>query len=99
MGWKEMAKAVQAAELAALAAIHADSEDAWAHYALASVYLFTRRFDDCLSEFELALKLNPSFSPARGLLRRRTCLLRPLVRRRKLRGGDRSRPRGAASAS
>ncbi len=66
MGWEEMAKAVPAAELAALAAIHADSEDAWAHYALASVYLFTRRFDDCLSEFELALKLNPSFSPARG---------------------------------
>ena len=66
MGWEEMAKAVPAAERAALAAIHADSEDAWAHYALASVYLFTRRFDDCLSEFELALKLNPSFSPARG---------------------------------
>jgi TolB-like protein/cytochrome c-type biogenesis protein CcmH/NrfG len=66
MGWEEMAKAVPTAERAALAAIHADSEDAWAHYALASVYLFTRRFDDCLSEFELALKLNPSFSPARG---------------------------------
>jgi tetratricopeptide (TPR) repeat protein len=66
MGWEEMAIALPAAERAALAAIHADSEDAWAHYALASVYLFTRRFDDCLSEFEVALKLNPSFSPARG---------------------------------
>lgn len=66
MGWEDMAKAVPVAERAALAAIHANSEDAWAHYALASVYLFTRRFDDCLAEFELALKLNPSFSSARG---------------------------------
>jgi tetratricopeptide (TPR) repeat protein len=55
------------AERAALAAIRADSEDAWAHYALASVYLFHRRFDDSIAEFELALRLNPSFSPARGL--------------------------------
>jgi tetratricopeptide (TPR) repeat protein len=67
MGWEDMAKAVSIAERAALAAIRADSEDAWAHYALASVYLFYRRFDDCIAEFELALRLNPNFSPARGL--------------------------------
>jgi tetratricopeptide (TPR) repeat protein len=67
MGWEEMPKAVPVAEHAALAAIRADSEDAWAHYALASVYLFNRRFDDCIAEFELALRLNPNFSPARGL--------------------------------
>src|SRR5512144_1132048 len=67
MGWQEMASAVPVAERAALAAIRADSEDAWAHYALASVYLFNRRFDDCIAEFELALRLNPNFSPARGL--------------------------------
>jgi tetratricopeptide (TPR) repeat protein len=67
MGWEDMSKAVPTAERAALAAILADSEDAWAHYALASVYLFYRRFDDCLAEFELALRLNPSFSPARGI--------------------------------
>jgi TolB-like protein/cytochrome c-type biogenesis protein CcmH/NrfG len=66
MGWKEMSKAVPIAERAALAAIRADSEDAWAHYALASVYLFGRRFDDSIAEFELALRLNPNFSPARG---------------------------------
>ena len=60
-------KPFRSAERAALAAIRADSEDAWAHYALASVYLFHRRFDDCLAEFELALRLNPSFSPARGI--------------------------------
>src|SRR3954471_23226042 len=67
MGWEGMPNAVPAAERAALAAIRADSEDAWAHYALASVYLFNRRFDDCIAEFELALRLNPNFSPARGL--------------------------------
>jgi len=67
MGWEPMPQAVPAAERAALAAIRADSEDAWAHYALASVYLFTRRFDDCIAEFELALRLNPNFSPARGI--------------------------------
>jgi tetratricopeptide (TPR) repeat protein len=67
MGWQDMSKTVPVAERAALAAIRADSEDAWAHYALASVYLFHRRFDDCIAEFELALRLNPSFSPARGL--------------------------------
>jgi TolB-like protein/DNA-binding winged helix-turn-helix (wHTH) protein/cytochrome c-type biogenesis protein CcmH/NrfG len=67
MGWQEMSRAVPTAERAALAAIRADSEDAWAHYALASVYLFNRRFDDCIAEFELALRLNPNFSPARGI--------------------------------
>ena len=67
MGWEDMPKALVIAERAALAAIRADSEDAWAHYALASVYMFTRRFDDSIAEFELALRLNPNFSPARGL--------------------------------
>ncbi|MFB9267306.1 winged helix-turn-helix domain-containing tetratricopeptide repeat protein [Bradyrhizobium erythrophlei] len=67
MGWADMAATLPTAERAALAAIHADSEDPWAHYALGSVYLFDRRFDDSLAEFELALRLNPSFSPARGL--------------------------------
>jgi TolB-like protein/cytochrome c-type biogenesis protein CcmH/NrfG len=66
MGWTDMAAAIPIGEHAALAAIRADSEDPWAHYALASVYLFTRCFDDSLAEFELAMRLNPSFSPARG---------------------------------
>ena len=51
---------------AALTAILADSEDPWAHYALGHVYLFTRRFDDSLAEFDLALRLNPNFSLAQG---------------------------------
>jgi hypothetical protein len=54
------------AERAALAAILADSEDPWAHFALGCVYLFVRRFDDSLAEFELALRLNPNFSLAQG---------------------------------
>lgn len=66
MGWEDMASALPVAERSALAAIHADSEDPWSHLALASVYLFLRRFDDCLAEFELALRLNPNFSLARG---------------------------------
>ena len=66
MGWVDMATAIPVGERAALAAIRADSEDPWAHLALGSVYLFTRCFDDSLAEFELAIRLNPSFSPARG---------------------------------
>jgi TolB-like protein/cytochrome c-type biogenesis protein CcmH/NrfG len=66
MGWAERTTAVPIAERAALAAIRADSEDPWAHHALGCVYLFTRRFDDSLAEFELALRLNPNFSLAQG---------------------------------
>jgi TolB-like protein/cytochrome c-type biogenesis protein CcmH/NrfG len=66
MGWAEGATAVPIAERAALAAIRVDSEDPWAHHALGCVCLFTRRFDDSLAEFELALQLNPNFSLAQG---------------------------------
>jgi tetratricopeptide (TPR) repeat protein len=66
MGWTEMDAVVPIAERAARAAILADSEDPWAHYALGNVYLFARRFDDSLAEFELALRLNPNFSLAQG---------------------------------
>jgi tetratricopeptide (TPR) repeat protein len=66
MGWHDMASAMAIAERAALAAILADSEDPWAHHALGCVYLHTWRFDDSLAEFEVALRLNPSFSLAQG---------------------------------
>jgi TolB-like protein len=66
MGWADMETSTVQAERAAQAATLADSEDPWAHHALACVYLFNRRFDDALSEFELALQLNPSFSLAQG---------------------------------
>ncbi len=66
MGWEDMAAVAPIAERAAAAAILADSEDPWAHFALGGVYLFARRFDDSLAEFELALRLNPNFSLAQG---------------------------------
>ena len=66
MGWEDMATVAPIAKRAALAAILADSEDPWAHYALGCVYLSERRFEDSLAEFELALQLNPNFSLAQG---------------------------------
>jgi TolB-like protein/cytochrome c-type biogenesis protein CcmH/NrfG len=66
MGWVELEEIAPIAERTALAAIRADSEDAWAHHALGSFYLITRRFDDSLAELELALRLNPNFSQAQN---------------------------------
>lgn len=66
MGWMDMAAAMPLAERAALSAISSDSEDPWAHNALGHVYLFARRFDDSLAEFESALGLNPNFALAQG---------------------------------
>jgi TolB-like protein/Tfp pilus assembly protein PilF len=66
MGWADTAASMPIAERSALAAIRADGEDPWAHLALGCVYLFARRFDDSLAEFELALRLNPNFSLAQG---------------------------------
>jgi TolB-like protein/cytochrome c-type biogenesis protein CcmH/NrfG len=66
MGWADMAQVAPIAERAASAAILADGEDAWAHFALGGAYLIARRFDDSLAEFEAALRLNPNFSAAQG---------------------------------
>jgi tetratricopeptide (TPR) repeat protein len=66
MGWLELDTIAPPAERAALAAVRADSEDAWAHFALGAVYLITRRFDDSIAEFELSLRLNPNFSQAQN---------------------------------
>jgi TolB-like protein/Tfp pilus assembly protein PilF len=67
MGWEDPSTALPIAERTALAAIRADDEDPWAHFALGYVYLHARRFDDALAECELALRLNPSFPLAQGL--------------------------------
>ncbi len=66
MGWADITKAAPVAERAALAATASDSQDAWAHNALASVYFSTRRLDASLAEYERALQLNPNFSLAYG---------------------------------
>jgi TolB-like protein/cytochrome c-type biogenesis protein CcmH/NrfG len=66
LGWADIVTAAPLAERAALAAVQADSEDAWAHTALGSVYFSTRRLDHSLAEFELALQLNPNFSLVQG---------------------------------
>jgi TolB-like protein len=66
LGWTDIATSVPIAERAALAAVATDNEDAWAHTALGSVYFSTRRLDDSIAEFELALELNPNFSLAQG---------------------------------
>jgi TolB-like protein len=66
MGWEKIEAVAPIAERAAQSAILADSEDPWAHLALGGVYLFARRFDDSLAEFEMALTLNPNFSLAQG---------------------------------
>jgi tetratricopeptide (TPR) repeat protein len=57
-----MGSVMEQATREALAAVEADSEDAWAHVGLAYSYLFARRFDDAIAEFELALRLNPNFA-------------------------------------
>jgi len=62
MGWADMGSAMPRATREALAAVEADSEDAWAHHGLGYSYLFARRFDDAIAEFELALRLNPNFA-------------------------------------
>ena len=66
LGWEDIATVLPRAERAALAAVQIDSEDPWAHYALASVYLMRRHFDDALAEYELALRLNPNFLHAQN---------------------------------
>src|SRR5262249_12405790 len=62
MGWTSMASVLADATREAHAAVEADSEDAWAHHGLAYSYLFQRKFDDAIAEFELALRLNPHFA-------------------------------------
>jgi TolB-like protein len=66
MGWEDFGTVSPTAERAALAALRADSEDPWAHFALGCTHMMQRRLDDSLADFELALRLNPNFSLAQG---------------------------------
>jgi TolB-like protein len=66
LGWAESGAVLDTAERAAVDALRADSEDPWAHHALANVRLFQRRFDDSLAAVETAIRLNPSFAVAQA---------------------------------
>jgi TolB-like protein len=66
MGWEDRAVSVPMAERAAIAAIRADSEDPWAHVAVAGVHVYLGRLNDSLAAFEQALSLNPNFSLAQA---------------------------------
>ena len=66
MGWEDVPTAISIAERTGLAAVQADSEDPWAHLALATAHVYLRRFEDSLADFELALRLNPNFALAQG---------------------------------
>jgi TolB-like protein len=66
MGWENAADATPVADRASRAAVQADSDDAWAHLALASVCPYLGRLDDALAAFDTALRLNPNFSLAQG---------------------------------
>ncbi|MGY4499048.1 TolB-like protein [Bradyrhizobium sp. GM24.11] len=82
MGWADMRTTVPVAEAAALAAVEADRDDAWAHHGLAYTYLFRRRFDDALAEFELGLEAQSEFRNGARLLRRHAVLCRTMAGRR-----------------
>src|SRR5262249_53564269 len=66
LGRHDKAISLPVAERAALAAIRADSEDPWAHTAVAGVYLYVGRFEDAVAELEQALYLNPNFALAQA---------------------------------
>ena len=79
MGWEDMATVAPIAERAAAAAIRPTAKTRGRITLSACVYLFARRFDDSLAEFELALRLNPNFSLAQGYYGLVAGLLRALA--------------------
>jgi TolB-like protein len=66
LGWADLASAAPLAERAALRAVEVSGDDSWAHTALGSVYFSTRRLDEAITEFEIALQLNPNFCMTHG---------------------------------
>jgi TolB-like protein len=64
MGWEAASTVAPIALRTALAAVRADGEDPWAHFALASAHSYTRSIEDSLAEYETALRLNPNFALA-----------------------------------
>ncbi|RWC50631.1 MAG: adenylate/guanylate cyclase domain-containing protein [Mesorhizobium sp.] len=56
------------AEEAATRAVTLDDNDPWAHWALATINLYTRRHDGAIDEAKRAIVLNPNFSEAHACL-------------------------------
>ena len=75
LGWADITTAAPVAERAALAAIVADSEDAWAHTALGSVYFSTRRLDDCARRIRAGAAAQSELFAGAGLLRAWRCAI------------------------
>jgi adenylate cyclase len=61
LGWSTSPeKTLQEGVELAQAAIAADESDSWAHWPLASGYLYQRRYDESLVEYQRAVALNPN---------------------------------------
>jgi len=57
-------QATRDAEDHALTAVKADDQDAFAHCILGRIYSIQRRFDEAISELQIAIRLNPSLALA-----------------------------------
>jgi TolB-like protein/tetratricopeptide (TPR) repeat protein len=64
--WKPR-DALEPALAAAMRAIALDNDDAWAHFALASLYNLLQKAERAITECERALALNPNFALAYGM--------------------------------
>ena len=80
LGWADIATAARGRARGA-GRRRADSEDAWAHTALGSVYFSTRRLDHALAEFETGVAAKSELLAGSGLLRAGAVLQRTLAGR------------------
>ena len=68
MGWEPAASVLPIAERDALAAIRADEDDPWAHFALAMVYSYAGSIEDTLAEYETGVTPQSKLRAGAGLL-------------------------------
>ncbi len=79
MGWADMAKAAELAERSALAAIRADSEDAWAHHGARSRLSFRAPLRRLARRIRAGAAAQPELCARAGVLRPVAVLQRPLA--------------------
>jgi TolB-like protein/Tfp pilus assembly protein PilF len=63
-GWTSRQIVLEHGLEAAQKAVVLDGDDAWAHFAVGFVYIYSRRAEEAVVQFERALALNPNFAPA-----------------------------------